>query len=45
MKYLKKFETKLIDDVNQLTGWVNVKVDEKLFIRMAKYVLALDTGF
>jgi len=43
MKYLKKFETKLIDDVNQLTGWVNVKVDEKLFIRMAKYVLALDT--
>lgn len=43
MKYLKKYETKLVDDVSHLTGWVNVKVDEKLFIRMAKYVLALDT--
>jgi hypothetical protein len=43
MKYLKKYETKLIDDVTQLGGWVNVKIDEKLFIRMARYVLALDT--
>lgn len=40
MKYLKRFES--IDDIEKL-GWVNIKIDEKLFIRMAKYVTALDT--
>jgi hypothetical protein len=42
MKYLKKFET-VDDSINRLSGWVNVKVDEQLFIRVAKYVNALDT--
>jgi len=41
MKYLKKFEA--IDDIQKIRGWVNVKIDEQLFIRMARYVLALDT--
>lgn len=40
MKYLKRFES--IDDIERL-GWVNIKIDENLFIRMAKYVVALDT--
>jgi hypothetical protein len=42
MKYLKKFES-VDDSINRLSGWVNVKVDEQLFIRVAKYVNALDT--
>ncbi len=41
MKHLIKFEG--IDDVSKLTGWVNVKIDHQLFIRMSRYVLALDT--
>jgi hypothetical protein len=40
MKYLKKFEG--IDDVSKLSGWVNIKIDKQLFIRMAKYVNVLD---
>jgi hypothetical protein len=40
MKYLKRFES--IDDIEKL-GWVNIKIDENLIIRMAKYVTALDT--
>lgn len=42
MKYLKKFET-VDDSINRLSGWVNIKIDEQLFIRVAKYVEALDT--
>lgn len=41
MKFLKKFEG--VDDVYKLSGWVNIKIDEQLYIRMAKYVSALDT--
>ena len=42
MKYLKKFEA-VDDSINRLSGWVNIKIDEQLFIRVAKYVEALDT--
>ena len=42
MKYLKKFEG-VDDSINRLSGWVNIKIDEQLFIRVAKYVEALDT--
>jgi hypothetical protein len=42
MKYLKKFES-VDDSISRLSGWVNVKIDEQLFIRVAKYVNALDT--
>lgn len=38
MKYLKSFENN-----DSLRGWVNVKIDSQLFIRMSKYVLALDS--
>ena len=41
MKFLKRFEG--VDDIDKLSGWVNVKIDEQLYIRMAKYVTALDT--
>ena len=41
MKFLKKFEG--VDDISKLSGWVNIKIDEQLYIRMAKYVTALDT--
>ena len=41
MKYLKKFEG--IDDIEKLSGWINVKIDDQLFIRMSRYVLALDS--
>jgi hypothetical protein len=41
MKFLKRFEG--IDDIDKLSGWVNVKIDDQLYIRMAKYVTALDT--
>ena len=41
MKFLKRFEG--VDDIDKLSGWVNVKIDEQLYIRMAKYVAALDT--
>lgn len=41
MKHLKKFEG--IDDYTKLSGWVNIKIDEQIYIRMAKYVSALDT--
>lgn len=40
MKYIKKFES---SDTSSLKGWVNIKVDSQLFIRMAKYVVALDS--
>lgn len=42
MKYLKKFES-VDDSVDRLSGWINIKIDEQLFIRVAKYVNALDT--
>ena len=41
MKFLKRFEG--VDDIDKLSGWVNIKIDEQLYIRMAKYVAALDT--
>lgn len=41
MKHLKKFEA--VDDISKLRGWVNVKIDNQLFIRMSKYVTALDS--
>lgn len=40
MKHLRKFES--VDDVVNLKGWVNVKLDELLHIRMSRYVSALD---
>lgn len=40
MKYIKKLED--IDNISNLKGWVNVKIDEQLFIRMNKYVEAID---
>jgi hypothetical protein len=41
MKFIKRFEG--VDDIYKLSGWVNVKIDEQLYIRMAKYVTSLDT--
>ncbi len=34
---IKKFE-----NFSELTGWVNVKIDNQLYIRMARYIPALD---
>ena len=41
MKFLKEFKS--VDDISKLSGWVNIKIDEQLYIRMAKYVSALDS--
>lgn len=41
MKHIKLFES--IDDISNLKGWVNIKIDDQLYIRMSRYVSALDT--
>jgi len=32
-----------IDDVTKLKGWVNIKVDEQVYIRMSKHVKSIDS--
>lgn len=32
-----------IDDVTKLKGWVNIKIDEQVYVRMGRHVKAMDT--
>ena len=32
-----------IDDITKLKGWVNIKVDEQVYIRMSKHVKSIDS--